>query len=270
MITGTESDLRTLEIGFVGSGEILQRVLSRLQEGYTARVAVAFLRLSALKPLLPALAEITGQFVVGASRFYITDSLALRKLATLSRKNGNLGVRMNSNTGFHPKVFYFEKGEEAEVILGSSNLTGGGFGTNTEANIVVQGTTTDDFFIAIKRFLQAIYEQAEPLEGAFIEDYAKRSAQFRKTVLGGSRLSGSTPTPLPKFSQSSVEHESLKLSANVEFWKVAPGRRAEDWPRWENAIDSNRRGLIAIGWSKVGDLQSHFRQGANSITLSNI
>jgi HKD family nuclease len=224
-----------------------------LDQGFDVKIAVAFLKSGGLNPLLSRFKGTKGQFVVGASNFCITDWKALDDLWTVSRRNPNLGVRINTNTAFHPKVFYFEKGPKAEVILGSSNLTAGGLGDNVEANVLVQGNPTDQFFSEVKNLVQVSYRDADQLSRDFLAYYRRQSSVLRKFRR---KEGGRTwrPTPLPHSRTPETKKMPKSIGTNAELWKVAPGFDGQDWPRWENSIDSTNSGFAAIGWSKVGDL----------------
>ncbi len=47
---------------------------------------------------------------------------------------------------FHPKLYYFRSGDEAEAIIGSSNFTSGGLGVNVEANVHIKGPRKSQVF----------------------------------------------------------------------------------------------------------------------------
>ncbi len=140
-------------------------------------------------------------------------------------------------------------------------MTGGGFGANTEANVIVRGHSRGQFFVSVKRYLHSIYSQADPLNRAFIRDYRVRSTQFRRVIRAERLGRGPRPTPLPTLDENSNRDKIVKVPADCRFWKVAPGFDGEDWPRWENAINSEGRGFVAIGWSRVGDLRDQLRRG---------
>jgi hypothetical protein len=59
----------------------------------------------------------------------------------LERWQGQPGFRVVLDTTevFHPKLYLFRVGGEVHLFVGSSNLTGGGFDKNREANILVRG-----------------------------------------------------------------------------------------------------------------------------------
>lgn len=62
----------------------------------------------------------------------------------------NAFVAKNRPGCFHPKIFYFESGVNADAIVGSANFTGGGLNRNLEASIHVSGQISDPFFRQVR------------------------------------------------------------------------------------------------------------------------
>lgn len=73
--------------------------------------------------------------VVGIA-FAQTEPAALRQLAALS---GVLKVVPDTEGVFHPKVLLALKGDQIRALIGSSNLTTGGYKRNIEANVLLDG-----------------------------------------------------------------------------------------------------------------------------------
>lgn len=81
--------------------------------------------------------------------------------------------KANGGRTFHPKVYVFEKGESFTCIVGSSNLTGGGFGGNTELNLCVTGGTDDDFIRSILGFIGEQEAASKPISVPEIDVYER-------------------------------------------------------------------------------------------------
>lgn len=58
----------------------------------------------------------------------------------------NIGFRQNVYSVFHPKTHVFNFGDYAHVYMGSSNLTSGGLGKNTEMNLMVKVATDSELY----------------------------------------------------------------------------------------------------------------------------
>jgi len=89
------------------------------------------------------------EFIVGLD-FNLTEPKVLRSF----KKMHDSGLRINfycfsepriMNTPvFHPKLYIFNKGSEAKVIIGSSNFTKGGFKNNIEINTIINASIDEE------------------------------------------------------------------------------------------------------------------------------
>ena len=79
---------------------------------------------------------------------------------------------------FHPKVYLFYNDvKNWSAIVGSSNLTGGGFGKNIECNIYLTSETdSDDIFHSLNLLLKESWKKSEPM-GDFFEEYEEIASQ---------------------------------------------------------------------------------------------
>ncbi len=73
-----------------------------------------------------------------------TSYQALVNLQSFAKENLYIHHDRNFDITFHPKVYLFGNSEIEKVIIGSSNLTAGGFYLNYEANIGVTLDTAED------------------------------------------------------------------------------------------------------------------------------
>ncbi len=250
-----------LNITFLGPGEIFAKVDHLIrQPRVRSEIAVAYLKQSGLAHVEASLRRARGKVVVGASGFHVTDWQALGSLLRLSEVNPRLLIRRYYNEAFHPKVFYFENGHIATAIVGSSNLTAGGFGSNVEANVMVEGPSRDAFFGDVRKFVRKIFNSGKPLDGKFLKQYRK---EYQLDRLTRRRFDSELlRTPLPtQTSPRATESKKLNVPNAATWWKIAPGRKGEDWPMWKKHIDSNDRGYVAIGWKNIGDV-SHALSGS--------
>ncbi len=81
------------------------------------------------------------RFVVGIA-FCQTDPDFLD--AWMDVKGEPLRIQADHPGTFHPKVYLFQRGEHARILLGSSNFTDGGLGGNTEANVLIHTRGSDE------------------------------------------------------------------------------------------------------------------------------
>jgi hypothetical protein len=110
-------------------------------------------------------------FVVGLD-FHQTDPEILRRFGASVRVLRVPGV-------FHPKAYLFRQGSKFVSIVGSSNLTVGGFGVNAEVNLVVRGRTDNPLYEALRRTIENLWDRARTLRKVEIEDYARAYARLR-------------------------------------------------------------------------------------------
>ncbi len=85
-------------------------------------------------------------------------------------------VRVIEDTSgtFHPKVMLGRRGRQRRAVLGSSNFTPGGFGFNTELNILLSGTDEDSAFAEIKHAIEGYWSQGWPITETWLREYEAR------------------------------------------------------------------------------------------------
>lgn len=87
---------------------------------------------------------------------------------------------------FHPKVYFFSKGSEVAVFIGSSNLTYFGFYNNLEVNILLEGKPSEKEKIQIDQLMSKLHKWHSD-ECSFVpdidwlKDYKKAYKKSRKT-----------------------------------------------------------------------------------------
>ncbi len=88
---------------------------------------------------------------------------------------------------FHPKVIVGRRKSKRRAILGSSNFTSGGFGSNTEINVVVDGEDDDEFFRDLDWAISDYWSRASPLKPDLLERlkraWSNRSKPTRSPVI---------------------------------------------------------------------------------------
>lgn len=121
-----------------GHGHMVEKLLNRTEY---LECLVAFAKASALggllKPLRKALERgLEARFGVGLN-FHLTEPKALRQLFALTGDHSLELYLSNTSDTFHPKVYAFRHANRCSVIVGSANLTHGGFYGNYEASALV-------------------------------------------------------------------------------------------------------------------------------------
>ena len=148
--------------------------------------------------MLKALARgMTARIAVGLS-FHLTHPHVLYRLLALSKSYDLELYISNVSDGetFHPKVYAFERETGSSVIVGSANLTAGGFADNYEASILASGNAHGlmqsviahfDSLVTAKAVVRADAARIAAYEHEFaIHESARSAAQAKvRRVLRG-------------------------------------------------------------------------------------
>lgn len=92
---------------------------------------------------------------------YLTDPELIKNLIELD--NAYIISPEGVSGIFHPKVYYFEKGDKAAAIIGSSNFTNGGLNQNIELNSYFKGEKNENIFKGIRNNFQLIEKDTKRL-----------------------------------------------------------------------------------------------------------
>lgn len=104
----------------------------------------------------------------------------------------NSFVALSDKGTFHPKLYYFSTGSEAEAVVGSSNFTNGGLGVNIEANLHIKGPVSAIVFKEIRETIENFSALQQPVTKDLAERYrlqfaaAKKLKKPKNPVLPGS------------------------------------------------------------------------------------
>jgi len=105
--------------------------------------------------------------VIG-TQFAQTEPWVLRKL---DETVGRLKVIISSEGTFHPKLAIARRGKKVRVLMGSSNLTGAGFSTNTELNVLAEGLESDTDISAFLHFFEVTWSTASVMDPGWLAQY---------------------------------------------------------------------------------------------------
>lgn len=129
---------------------------------------------------------------------------------------------------FHPKVYLFEDGRRYALFAGSSNLTYGGFYTNIEVNVLVEGvrpTGKENDVLGLKKVLQEWRSPSRSFAptSQWLNQYRKR---HKKSVRQARRLGIHTPSRF----EEEIGTASWLRNADwpIYLQKVIDGLKAQD------------------------------------------
>lgn len=154
--------------------ETSSAIQERLTDGryYNFRFAVAYARKSGVNIIQDSMVNFRSrentlvQGIVGINQ----GNTSQQALSALERiLDGNLYLRFNisGRAIFHPKIYIMgdkntEKFSSGSIIVGSSNLTGGGLNTNEECNVLLDiEESNSDFSDAVENFWSKIRENSD-------------------------------------------------------------------------------------------------------------
>lgn len=259
-------EIQLVQASFLQSGNILHELKKKLRSSRGAKIAVAFLSKDGFEELEADLRHSLNkgnriQLIVGISGYHITDWQALTHLLDMDDTFGNMEVGYFYSEGFHPKIFFFEDGEKRTAIVGSSNLTFSGLTKNVEANVLLEGSRSDEVFKDIEVFYGNLWEASPYLDEDIVRRYKDSQIRHRSRA---SRTRPKIPkTKLPRTADLSSVDVVRNSNRGIAFWKVAPGRHAGEWSWWEDHVSPSSKGFVAIGWSLIGDLRELMSEPEN-------
>ena len=168
-----------------------ENIIELLSEAVHFEFAVAFVKTSGINVLKKVIEErfkqgMTARLVVGLD-FYQTDPEVLQII--LGWKN-LFGIKAfvsvtRANCCFHPKIYFFESPTGSKAIVGSANITAGGFHKNWETSILLDIQDRGPLLHVIEVMIGE--GDIVPLDRATYLDYKRRHAIARALNLANER-----------------------------------------------------------------------------------
>jgi HKD family nuclease len=151
-------------------------------------IAVAFITkegVDAIGPLLSSVAKRCKVRILTGIYQSFTQPSALKELNKISRQtNGNLELRISKNKRFHWKAYFLIKKTNADVVIGSSNLTSDGLGAEGEINLQLNlGTNSSSFKNIYRSFVNEWENNSCSCTEKEIAAYQKKWNQSKSLVI---------------------------------------------------------------------------------------
>jgi HKD family nuclease len=168
-----------------------------------------------------------GEILVGID--LPSDPNAIQRLAELGTEySGQLKLkyfRHLKNLCFHPKVFWFKGSNgKTSVIVGSSNLTGGGLVENYEANILVRvGSVSSKLAVYFDEHFHGAY--SSDVTSEWIAKYRSEWEKRQKFFARLSQLRRKAQVAARRSARNSLASEQ------IEGRRIAFTGKIKDWPR---------------------------------------
>jgi len=81
---------------------------------------------------------------------------------------------------FHPKIYLFETGKDWDLIVGSANMTSGGFGNNTETMVHISSSDGDErLYTECRAAIDGYWDEAEMMTPQRAENYLRLYSTHR-------------------------------------------------------------------------------------------
>lgn len=226
-----------MQVEFVGGPKkvIENKIKEFFKDSDKISIAVAFLESSGVATIRQSIEETKKNkasiSIITGLDFGITAPEALQELR-------NLDVECNiiRNENFHPKLYIFERGNEATVIIGSSNLSKGGLSTNYEANLILSGNISESPINEVFEYFSYLYSKSALLDDKIIELYSKRknlSDEIKNSVNKDERLQKVTDE-LKEYLNQKVSFAEVDLTKSEhEELLQAKNKYDEGWNLYE-------------------------------------
>jgi hypothetical protein len=173
--------------------------------------------------------------VVGLD-FYTTSPTFLEAFLSIAR----IGKALQGGT-FHPKLYFFTRGERFCCIMGSSNFTRGGFSKNAELNVCVEGKRSNVFARQVESFIDEQEKYSEHLSAPERADYLAQFEKFKNTRV---RIAKFHPEPVAKAKAETIRQQE-------ESGDVLPEQLNRTWAEFIKIIlATKRRGQVLVGTTK--------------------
>ena len=191
----------------------------------------------------------------------------------------NAFVAKNRPGCFHPKIFYFQSGTNAEAIVGSANFTKGGLGSNFEASVHIKGAVDDPFFEQVRDQLKRYEKLHRPITKPLAESYrrqfkaAGRTPRPKNPILPGETKDWArVNAPLAILSwkdflndaRADLHHDFNKrmrlLRAIQQMFAKAPSLGDLSAAEWKGIagvlgdVEANAAGLDGLEWGWFGSM----------------
>ncbi len=187
-------------------------ILAGIKAATRIVIHVAFLKSSGLVFLESAIRKAIEdgtmiEIVVGLDS-YITEPKALRTIYDMvaNRENATLLLAKQDKAMFHPKLYYWEKDGRATALVGSANLTSGGFKANLELSVMTEAEAADPFLSEVQDYIDHVKasERVSKATLLALSQYERRHSIFDKKRRAAEK-EAAAETPSLEFDEKKLE-----------------------------------------------------------------
>jgi superfamily II DNA or RNA helicase/HKD family nuclease len=162
-------------------GNLLNELISSMNECKHFYFSVAFINFSGLQLLLDPLKEaqekgVTGK-IITSTYLNFTDAKALEKIKEFSNVDLKVFIT-DKEIGFHTKAYIFEYEDSYKVIIGSSNITQSALKSNIEWNIEIVSKEDAHFIKEVLKEYEHLWNMSVDVD----QDFITRYEEFLKSI----------------------------------------------------------------------------------------
>ncbi len=148
------------------------------------KIAVFFVKKQMYDKLKGVLLKKNVQFAIGCD-FYNTEQAVLEDILNEIKAGASWECRLYnfpvSGKTFHIKTYIFKKSDDVTVIIGSSNVSKGGFSDNFEYNVLISGKASDPEIRDVLVNFDKIFSNGVRLNDDLVKQYKKDYRHIKKT-----------------------------------------------------------------------------------------
>lgn len=164
------------------SGGHEAEIVSGIKSASRVIIHTAFMKSSGLSrlegSLKKAISAGTEVLILVGQDLFTTEPRALWTLYEMmsGHKNATLLLASQHKSTFHPKLYYWEKGKQTTVAIGSANLTGGGLKDNLELSVLIQLGSENLLLSELKTYFDMIHssERVKTANRIMLSQYERK------------------------------------------------------------------------------------------------
>lgn len=234
-------------VNLINNGEgadHLKTFQAMMQDAERIIICVAYFKMSGYALLASSLgklmrSQVETLFFIGTDH-YLTEPDALKALFAELRMNraGRAFLVQGNRNSFHPKLYFAQKKDIAEAMIGSANVTRGGLTSNTEASVHVVMPNGGDLCRKVESFLFDLDrdESAKPLDDITILQYEARYDIYHKYKKEGERKAKKEIAGLFELDEEKLQKYLAEYLADPDETDNRKAR-AEDYKQARKALD---------------------------------
>lgn len=219
-------------------GKHKENLLNLFKKADEIIFAVGFLKISGLNNIKKQLVEFCSDSEKKSS-FYIgtglgeTDPKTLEGLYNIIKaKSNHQLVLCTPDAGiFHPKIYVFRRGKQVTILVGSANLTNGGWEINDEVSMLTETNVDSPLYLQLMQYFKRLNKLY------YVDDVADLIAKYKFQLQEFNILNGGKPSFRFKRKKTNIAGIDMpRLRSYYECYKtsdefIEPFSREEEYEK---------------------------------------